>query len=97
MAIFGPIYAYLAFSWTQCLDGSCSSQDTAQYMVIAVVTFVFLLLLAGVSSAIKASRTLRQAEGSAPARLASGGLDTWLSIKLLIPAIAGGFVLFALL
>ena len=97
VAIFGPIYAYLAFSWTQCLDGSCQSENASQTIVIALVSFVLLLLLVGVGSAFAGSNKLRDAVESRQAdEAAMAGVSLWLAFKLFLVAAVGCVALVSL-
>ena len=98
VAIFGPIYAYLAFSWTECLDGSCQADNASQTIVIALVSFVLLLLLVGMGSAFAGSNQMRDAVESGQAdKAAFGGASLWLAFKLFLVAAVGCVALVSLL
>lgn len=55
VVVFGPIYANPAFSWTGCLDGSCSKDSASNTVVIVLTSLVLILLLVGLRSAIAGS------------------------------------------
>ena len=98
LVIFVPPFLYLAFSWTDCIDGACDSgSDTSFYLIVAMVTFPLLLLLLGIGSALRGTGSLRNAPQSKNYLEAFGaGLDLSLAFKLVLIAIAGFASMYAI-